>query len=190
MRKLLFPVLLGLFVLSALSSTYKVDKVQWYTWEQAMTLSKKDQKKILVFIHTDRCNWCMKMENQTFNDSYISAYLNENYLPVKFYAQQKDPIVFKDKEYKYVKQGKSGYHELAAALTGGRLVYPTSVFLDKESRVLQSIQGYHESDIFEKILTFYGEDHYMKTPWKKYERNYEQLMKAQPVFVPDDKDDK
>jgi len=188
MRKLLFPLLLGLFVLSALSSTYKVDKVQWYSWEEAMKLSNQEQKKILVFIHTDHCNWCMKMENETFNDSYISSYLNEKYLPVKFHAQQKEPIIFNDKEYNFVKQGKSGYHELAAALTGGQLVYPTSVFLDKDSRILQSIRGYHEAAIFEKILAFYGEDYYMKAPWKKYERNYEQLIKGQPVFVPDDKD--
>jgi len=187
MSKLLFPILLSVLVLSTLSFTYKVDKVQWYSWEQAMELSKNEQKKIMVFIHTDNCNWCMKMENSTFNEEHISSYLNEKYLPVKFNAQQKESIKFNGQEYKYVNQGKSGYHELAASLTGGRMVYPTSVFLDQEGRVLQSIQGYQENKIFEMIMTFFGEDHHMKTPWKKYVTNYTPIIKTQPVFVPDDK---
>ena len=186
MSKLLFPIFLSVLILSAFSFTYKVDKVQWYSWEDAMEMSKSEQKKIMVFIHTEKCNWCMKMENSTFNETHISSYLNDNYLPVKLNAQLKDPVMFQGKEYKFVKQGKNGYHQLAAALTGGRLVYPTSVFLDEESRVLQSIQGYQEEGVFEMIMTFFGEDHHMKTPWKKYKTNYKP-MTAQPVFVPDEK---
>lgn len=188
MRKLLFFMFLTISVLSTFSFTYKVDKVQWYSWEQAMELSKAEHKKIIVFIHTDNCNWCVKMENATFNETHISSYLNEKYLPVKFNAQQKDPIIFNGKEYKFVKQGRSGYHELAAALTGGRLVYPTSVFLDQEGRVLQSIQGYQEHHVFEMIMTFFGEDHHTKTPWKRYVNSYQPINKPQPVqFVPDEK---
>ncbi len=186
MRKLLFFMLLGFTAVFSSSFTFKVDKVQWYSWEQAMELSKAEQKKIIVFIHTNSCNWCEKMENSTFNETHISAYLNEKYLPVKFNAQQKETITFNNKEYKYVKNGRSGYHELAAVLTGGRLVYPTSVFLDQEGRILQSIQGYQEHHIFEMIMTFFGEDHHMKTPWKKYVNNYQPM--SQPVqFVPDEK---
>ncbi|MFT5766094.1 MAG: thioredoxin-related protein, partial [Saprospiraceae bacterium] len=113
-------------------------------------------------------------------------YINEMYLPVKFNAQDKETILFNNKEYKYIKQGNAGYHELAAALTGGRLVYPTTVFLDEEIRVLQSIQGYQEYNFFEMILTFYGEDNHTKTPWKKYKDNYEPITKIQTKFVPDD----
>lgn len=186
MRKVLFPILLVLLTSMTFSFTYKVDKVQWYSWEQANKLSKSEQKKIFVFIHTNNCNWCMKMENSTFNENHISAYFNENYVPVKFNAQTKETIVFKGKEYKYINQGKSGYHELAAALTGGRLVYPTSVFLTEDGKVLQSIQGYQENNIFEMIMTFYGENHHMKTPWKKYVNTYTPMKdNAKPMFIPD-----
>ena len=186
MRKFLFPIFIIFLSLSSLSFVYKVDKVQWYNWDQALELAKTNQKKVIVFIHTDNCVWCEKMENYTFNETHISTYINEMYYPVKFNAQTKEAIVFNDREYKYVKQGTSGYHELAAALTGGMLVYPTSVFLDEKHRVLQSIQGYQENNFFEMILTFYGENHHMKTPWTKFKDNYTPMTKAIPVFIPDD----
>ena len=186
MRKLFLPILLVILSLSSFSFTYKVDKVQWYDWEQALELAETDQKKIIVFIHTDKCVWCEKMENATFNETHISSYINEKYLPVKFNAQTKETIVFNNREYKYIKQGSTGYHELAAALTGGRLVYPTSVFLDEQLRVLQSIQGYQEYNFFEMVITFYGEDHHMKTPWKKFKTNYTRMTKMQTKFVPDE----
>ncbi|MFT5167882.1 MAG: thioredoxin-related protein [Saprospiraceae bacterium] len=186
MRKFLIPIFIIVIAIASFSFTYKVDKVQWYSWEQAMELAQADHKKIIVFIHTDNCVWCAKMENATFNETHISSYINEMYLPVKFNAQDKETILFNNKEYKYIKQGNAGYHELAAALTGGRLVYPTTVFLDEEIRVLQSIQGYQEYNFFEMILTFYGEDNHTKTPWKKYKDNYEPITKIQTKFVPDD----
>ena len=120
MRKLLFPVFIFILALSGFSFTYKVDKVNWYSWEQAAELSEKDQKKMLVFIVTDKCNWCKKMETATFDETHIASYVNKNFYPVKFNAQDKDPITFNGREYKFIKQGKGGYHELAAALTDGR----------------------------------------------------------------------
>lgn len=186
MRKLLVPILTTFLVISSFSFTYKVDKIRWYSWEQAIELSQSEQKKIIVYIHTDKCTWCEKMENATFNETHISTYINERYLPVKFNAQGKEPIVFNNREYNYIKQGTSGYHELAAALTGGRLVYPTTVFLDKNNRVLQSIQGYQECNFFEMILAFYGEDYHMTTPWKKYKDSYIPMKKIQTKFAPND----
>lgn len=185
MRELFLTISIAIITLSSLSFVYRVDKVQWYEWEEAIKLSKAQDKKIMVFVHADDSNWCEQMENETFNDNYISAYINENYIPVKFNAQFSETITYKDKQYNYVKQGTGGYHEFVAALTGGRMVYPTSVFLDHEGRVLQSIQGYQKPDVFEMILTFFGEDHHRKTPWKRYVKDYNH--KTTPIYISDDK---
>lgn len=187
MRKLYFPVLITLLALSSWSFTKPEDKINWYTWEQASERSQKEQKKVLVFIYSDNCNWCKLMESTTFEEPHIASYINQNYYPVKFNAQHKDPILFKGQEYKYVEQKTGGYHEFAAALTGGRLVFPMSVFLDEEGRVLQSIQGYKEKETFEMILTFYGDNYHMERPWKNHVRSYVPLTKKSgTIYISDE----
>ncbi len=187
MRKLFIPLLIAVLSISTWSFTFKTEGIQWYSWEQATELAKNDKKKLLVFIYSENCNWCKLMEDSTFNEPHIASYINENYYAVKFDAQHKEPISFKGEEYNYVEQKIGGYHEFAAALTGGKLVFPMSVFVDEEGRVLQSIQGYKEPEVFEMILTFYGDNYHMERPWKNHVRSYVPLTrKSGTIYISDE----
>ena len=110
--------------------------VKWMTWEEAVSAAKSDKaagrkpKKVFVDIYTGWCGWCKKMDTETFAQPQISAYLNDNFYPVKFNAEQKESIVFDGKTFKYVASGRRGYHELAAALLAGKMSYPTVIFLN------------------------------------------------------------
>ena len=126
----------------------------------------------MVDIYTEWCGWCKKMEKATFQKDYIADYLNTNYYTVKFDAEQKDEIEYKGEIYKYIKTAKRGYHELAAVITGGRLSYPTVVFLDEELNVIQPIPGFQDVKTFEMIMSYFADNHYQDTPWKKYTSNY------------------
>ena len=147
-------------------------KVNWMTIEEALERSQVDKKKIVVDIFTDWCGWCKKMEKATFQEEHIAAYLNENYYAVKFNAEQKEAITYKDKEYEYIKTSKRGYHELAATFTNGKLSYPTVVFLDEDLNIIQPIPGFQDVKTFEMIMTFFAEDHYQSTPWQRYIKMY------------------
>lgn len=153
-------------------------RVNWMTWEEAVQAAKtaraegKTPKKIFIDIYTDWCGWCKKMDQNTFEHDSISAYLNENFYPVKFNAEQRASITFQGHEFKYVAQGRRGYHELAAALLDGKMSYPTVVFLNEDFELLQRIPGYLDIDIFEIIMHYLAEEHYKKTPWADYQQNY------------------
>ncbi len=155
----------------------KKDAINWITWEQMLEKSKKQKRKVVVDVYTDWCGWCKRMDATTFSEPCLAKYVNENYYAVKFDAEQKQEIVFKDKTYKFVKNGMRGYHELAAEITRGQLSFPTVVFLDEKIEVIQSIPGYRDAKEFETIATYFGRNEYLKTPWETYQKNYKPLPK-------------
>lgn len=160
------------FLFSTAQLSFAQSNVNWMTIEEALAQSKIEKKKIMVDMYTDWCGWCKKMEKATFQEEHIAAYLNENYYPVKFDAEQKEAIEYKDNKYEYVKTSRRGYHELAATFTNGNLSYPTVVFLDENLNIIQAIPGFQNVKTFEMIMTFFSEDHYQNTPWQKYIKMY------------------
>lgn len=147
--------------------------VKWMSLEEAVERSKTEKRKIFIDIYTDWCGWCKVMEKETFQNPCIANYLNRNYYPVKFNAEQKKDIVFKGTVYSYVKTGNGGYHSLAAAIMRGKLSYPTSVFLDENLNLIQPLDGYLNIREFEKVMVYFAQDRYRTTPWPKYERTFE-----------------
>jgi len=152
--------------------------ITWLTWEEASQISNGEKRKFMVDLYTDWCGWCKKMDAATFQQDYISDYINENYYPVRFNAEMKEDIVFKGETYSFVPNGKRGYHQLAVEITKGRLGYPTVVFLDENMEVIQAIAGYKEPGEFEKILSYFAQDYHKKMSWEKYLQGYGNLIPA------------
>ncbi|NND06176.1 MAG: DUF255 domain-containing protein [Saprospiraceae bacterium] len=151
-------------------------KVKWMTIEEALEARAKEERKIVVDIFTDWCSWCKKMDQSTFQNPFIADYLNEHYYPVKFNAESTTTVVFKDKEYEFLRQGGKGYHQLAVELTQGRLSYPTVVFLDENLDIIQALRGFQSSLRFEQIMTYFAHDYYKTTPWSKFSENFHTVL--------------
>ena len=154
------------------------DPVKWLSWEEAASQPNEENRKYMVDLYTDWCGWCKKMDAATFQQDYISKYINEHYHAVKFNAEMKDDIEYKGETLSFVANGRRGYHELAAKLTSGRLGYPTIVFLDENMEVIQAIPGFKGPEDFEKILTYFAEDYHKKMSWDKYVGSYGQSVPA------------
>lgn len=180
----------GALIITALSFTYPVAnvnlvnkeaKVQWISFEEAVEKSKTEPRKIMIDLYTDWCGWCKRMDKDTFEDEDVADYLNDHYYNVKFDAEYKEDIIFNGKTYVYVKNGRRGYHELAAELANGRLSFPTTVFLDEKQRLIQPLPGYKDPVVFEQIITYFGEDMHKKMPWEKYQRTYKKKLNSEPI---------
>ncbi len=185
-------ILFGLLSFRAASTTSIEQKdvnptISWMTFEEAMEAVKVEKRKILISVHTEWCGWCKHMDRTTFQDANIVQYINKKFYPVKLDAEQKEEISTPEKVYKYQKgEGKErGFHELAVALTMGRLTLPSTVFLDENFRVLQPIPGYKEPQTFEMMMTYYGDDHYRSTPWTVYQKTYVPLKELKPILISD-----
>lgn len=159
-------------------------QINWLSWEDAQVKNQAEPRKFIIDVYTKWCGWCKKMDKATFQQADIYSYINKHYYAVKFDAETKTDIHFKNKAYKYVKQGNSGYHELAAEITFGKLSYPTLVFLDEQLNVIQPIPGYKDPTSLDKIMKYFAEDYYKTTPWKKYETMCTPQKPASPPVTP------
>ncbi|MEP7267332.1 MAG: thioredoxin fold domain-containing protein [Saprospiraceae bacterium] len=146
-------------------------KIRWMSFEQVTQdqNERKTPKKIMVDLFTDNCGWCRKMDISTFQNEFISHYLNENFYPVRFNAQYKKDIKFNNETFKL---DPSGFHELAITLSLGDLGFPTLVFLDEENQIIQPIQGYQTVDDLEKIMFYFANDLYKSTPWNDFVEHF------------------
>ena len=173
----------GLALALLLSVPLSAQSIQWLSWEEAIELSESQKKKFFVDIYTEWCTWCKKMDESTFTNPNIIAYMNENYYAIKFDAEQREDITIGDNTYKFVKSGKRGFHELAFEITRGRLSYPTVVFLDENMRVIQSLGGYWNAERFKVMMSFFAENHYKSTPWNIYSQQIKESNRTKAVPV-------
>jgi thioredoxin-related protein len=162
-----FPILSLIFCLCFALPTNA--QVNWLTWEEAQAKNQNEPRKMIVDVYTQWCGWCKKMDKATFQQPAISSYINKNYYAVKFDAETKTDINFNNKVFKFVRQGNSGYHQLAAEIMFGKMSFPTIVFLDEKLNVIQPIPGYQDPASLDKIMKYFAEDYYKTTPWKKYD---------------------
>ena len=185
MKRLGILFLLG--ILTTLSFSFKpvdthinktdVDLVHWMTWEEAIQMQKIQARKIIVYVYRDNCTWCDKMNHNTFQNVVIANYLNKNFYPVKFNSETTESVRLENRVYKYTRKSGQVFHEFTAYITNGGMSTPTCVFFNEQSEILQPIPGYKDADIFETIMTYYGDDHYKRTPWSMYMESYVPIVK-------------
>lgn len=147
-------------------------ELKWYSFEEAVALSRENPKKILIDIYTDWCGWCKKMDAEAYSNQQLIQYISENYYPVKFNAEQREDVEFNEHTFKFVASGRRGVHELAVALTNNQLSYPTTVFMDEEFRIIQPIPGYMKVKDLQPILAYFGENAYTDTSWDEFRKEY------------------
>jgi thioredoxin-related protein len=159
------------FSIFFLSLTLNVtsQNINWLSFEEAIALNKKTPKTILIDIYTNWCGYCKKMDKDTYENRTIVNILNEKYYAVKLNAEQKEILTYKGKEYKYIKNGRRGYHEFAANLLRGKLSYPTTVFMNKDEQLIQQLPGYLDAKQLEPILHYFSNDQYLKYTWEEFQ---------------------
>lgn len=143
-------------------------QINWMTLDEAVQASKNEPRKIFVDVYTDWCGWCKRMDATTFKDKGVADALNENFYAVKLDAEQKEAIKFKNKVYEFKAGGSRGSHELAQEFLQGRMGYPTVVFLNDKFEVIQPVPGYQDAEAMKKIVTYFGKDVYLNTPWAEF----------------------
>ncbi|MEL6968932.1 MAG: DUF255 domain-containing protein [Bacteroidota bacterium] len=123
-------------------------KINWMTWEEAMTAMEHEPKKVFIDVYTDWCGWCKRMDANTFTDGEVIDYMNQNYYAVKFNAEGKEDEEFRGRTLTYrANAGRRGVHELAIVLLNGRLGYPSFAYLDEDQNIVKVSPGYKTPEV-------------------------------------------
>jgi len=183
MKKNLFITLMifaGIFILipagtqaQAQAAPAPSAKINWVDIEEAVALNAKKPKKIFIDMYTSWCGWCKKMDASTFINPVIVDYMNEHFYAVKFNAERKDVVKFKGNEYANSNpSGSRSSHNLAKELLGGRMSYPSYVFLNEDLNKVTTVPGYRKAPEFETILNFISSDAYKTQKWEKFSAGF------------------
>ena len=132
--------------------------VEWISIEEAAKRNQKNPRKIFIDVYTDWCGWCKKMDRDTFANPKIAEYLNKHYYAVKLDAEGKAPITLNGTTYTFKPENRS--HDLAIQLLQGKMSYPTMVYLDENFNMLSPVPGSLNAEQFDKVIRFYGDNHY------------------------------
>ena len=152
-----------LFLLSA--NVYS-QQINWISINELEDVLKTNEKNIIIDIYTNWCGPCKLMEKNTFQNKYISKFINENYHAVKFNAEGNETVSFTEKVFQNpnfdVKRvnTRNATHEFTRFL--GVSAYPTTIFLDKDMSLITPVRGYLIPKQLEIYLELFKNDQYKK----------------------------
>ncbi|HPE98489.1 MAG TPA: DUF255 domain-containing protein [Chitinophagales bacterium] len=158
-------ILSGLLFLQPVTGgeeTSASEGIQWLTLEEAVALSAKEEKPLLIDFYTDWCGWCRKLDATTYQDQKVIDYVNKYFYAVKFDAESQDSYEFNGKTYGFKAGGGRGTNEFALkyASRNGRLGYPTTTFMFADGESLMVVPGYQDANQMTMLLRYLGEEHY------------------------------
>ena len=59
------------------------DGIRWYDYEEGKALMQSEGKKGFLNFYADWCKYCKVMDEETFSNAAVIAYLNRNFIAMK-----------------------------------------------------------------------------------------------------------
>ena len=126
-----------------------------HEFDELEILQTIQERPVVVFIHTDWCGYCRKMENTTFEWGELVDTLNNRFHFIKLDAEYKEDITYKGNTFKFVETGvDTGVHELASALAviDGKISYPTICVLNPDDEYVFRNPGFMTAEALLEVL--------------------------------------
>ncbi len=157
---IILPFLVGFSPASYHSETYD-QWINWMSFGEALKYSRDVNRIIFVYVYTDWCPQCKKLDAMTFTDETVQYYLRNNFVCTKINAES-------DREHQCNGQTIT---ERQIAQSLGVDGYPTMIMLAPLGGSLGAFSGFRESADLQQILIYYGEGHFLKMPYDKWLKN-------------------
>lgn len=103
--------------------------VEWKTWNDALVLSKKNHKIIMIEAVRNGCHYCEDMQKNVFNNSAMGNLIQKRFIPVKIKIDQQDlPL------------------GLDVSMT------PTFFFISEDKQIIRTVPGAWNQEDFKSML--------------------------------------
>ena len=110
--------------------------------DQLVVEAKKTNKHILVYLHITGCDYCLNMEEFTFDDEMVIATIKKDFIFVDINVRDEGLISFDGFKVSKLKFAKEiGYP-----------MYPSCLFFDKNGELVYDEVGYRDEKKFLEVL--------------------------------------
>ncbi len=117
---------------------------------QLVVEAKKTNKHILVYLHITGCNYCLKMQEWTFDDEMVKAAIKKDFIFVDMNVRDEGLVSFDGIKVSKIKFAK----EIGYAM------YPSCLFFDKNGELVYDEVGYRDEDRFLEALKVVSSKNY------------------------------
>ena len=117
---------------------------------KSISKAKKQDKHILIFVHTPYCGYCKRMKKTTLNADIVTAKIKKDFIFVDIDVSQDGIVYFND-----FKGSKKEFKNFL-----GLEYYPSTFFVNKEGEDIYDQAGYQDRDTFLNILNFVSKEAY------------------------------
>jgi thioredoxin-related protein len=146
--------------------------INWMSFDMAVKLNKEHPKKIFIDVYTQWCGWCKRMDQTTYLDKDVIDYINKNFYAVRLDAETRDTFHFNNHIFVNSKpEEKGSVNELAYSLMDGKMMYPTTIYLDENFNRISVAPGYLSSSDLKMVLTFFEEEKYKTMTYEDYKKS-------------------
>jgi len=102
--------------------------------DQLVKEAKKTNKHILVFLHITGCNYCLKMQEFTFDDEKVEAKIKKDFIFVDINVRDEGVVSYDNMKVSKLKFAKEiGYP-----------MYPSCLFFDQNGELVYDEVGYRD----------------------------------------------
>ncbi len=161
MKSALFSALVILSVLSCSNEELVLrpaPEIEWVSIEKGLKDAKDSDKKILVNVYTDWCDFCKKMTNTVYPDSTVRSSVYEHFVSVGLNAESEKMVRY---------QGEDLTEKQLARKLGIRS-YPTMLFLNSDGELILQSNGYMPANDFNRMLMYMGSNAYLTMEFIDY----------------------
>ena len=144
--------------------------INWYSVKDASYLCMKNDKPILIYMHTSWCQSCKIETGLVFRDSIIANYINENFYPVNFDAASQQKVLLFGQEFSG--NGKGVPHKMTYALLSQSFKFPAFVFINRKKEKINEVHGFLSASQLEPILTYLKEKEYTRQSFEDFIKSF------------------
>jgi thioredoxin-related protein len=125
--------------------------IHWLSFDEAKKIETHDQsKKFLLYFYTSWCHFCHKLDQETFGDRAVAAYINSHFIPVRINSEELPDIAAH-----YAVRG-----------------VPDLYFLSSTGEKIARWPGYIDPDKLLPLLKYIQSDSYLKMGYNEFLKSH------------------
>ena len=139
-------ILISVIIFSAASVLALNPEIKWQSYQSGMKKIADENKKGFIHFYTDWCTYCKLMNQKTFTNDAVIAFLNENFVPIRVDAEEQRGVARK--------YGVSSF--------------PNNGFIAEDQSEIGKRPGFIPPDLLLKMLEFIDSESFKSMSFKNF----------------------